>query len=116
MCSGARCKEALQDCTLLYERSSEILTAIVHGMRKDAPQHVQLAATQALSNSLIFIHTNFKKDEERNIIMQVLCEAKQSPFEKNRVSAMECMVSIVNDYYEYMEAYMSRALFAVSSW
>lgn len=59
---------------VLLGQSNDILTAIVHGMRKDEPsEHVKLAATTALLNSLEFTRANFEKDSERHFIMQVRC-------------------------------------------
>ena len=50
----------MQDHPCLEERSNEILTAIVHGMKKDEPSnHVRFAATNALLNSLEFTRANF---------------------------------------------------------
>lgn len=64
---------------VLVTQSNEILTAIVHGMRKEETNnHVRLAATKALHNSLEFTKANFDKDTERHFIMQVVCEATQS--------------------------------------
>ena len=65
---------------ILVSQSNNILTAIVHGMRRDEPSnHVKLAATNALCNSLEFTKANFDKDSERHFIMQVVCEATQCP-------------------------------------
>ncbi len=67
------------DPRCLETEANEILTAIVHGMRRDEPSnHVKLAATNALLNSLEFTRGNFEKDAERHFIMQVVCEATQS--------------------------------------
>ena len=56
----------------MEESANEILTAIVHGMRRDeASNTVRLAATTALFNSLEFTNANFSRDDERNYIMQV---------------------------------------------
>lgn len=69
----------LQDPEVLVSQSNDILTAIVHGIRKDEPSdHVKLAATNALLNSLEFTKANFEKESERHFIMQVVCEATQS--------------------------------------
>lgn len=44
-------------------RSNEILTAVIHGARKEEPsQEVQLAAIQALLNSLEFVRDNFERE------------------------------------------------------
>ena len=44
-------------------RSNEILTAVIHGARKEeSSQEVQLAAIQALLNSLEFVRDNFERE------------------------------------------------------
>lgn len=64
---------------VLVGQSNLILTAIVHGMRREEPNNnIKLAATTALLNSLEFTKANFERDAERNFIMQVVCEATQS--------------------------------------
>lgn len=104
---------------VLINQSNDILTAIVHGMRKDEPSdHVKLAATNALFNSLEFTKCNFEKDSERHFIMQVVCEATQSQNtqlpQQVRVAALQCLVKIMSLYYQYMEHYMGPALFAIT--
>lgn len=51
---------------------------------------------------------------ERNYIMQIICEATQSANDQIKVSALQNLVKIMNLYYEYMEAYMGQALFAIT--
>lgn len=44
-------------------RSNEILTAVIHGARKEEPStDVQLAAIHALLNSLEFVRDNFERE------------------------------------------------------
>ncbi|EEC20062.1 importin beta, nuclear transport factor, putative [Ixodes scapularis] len=100
---------------VLVGQSNDILTAIVHGMRKDEPsEHVKLAATTALLNSLEFTRANFEKDSERHFIMQVVCEATQSANTQVRVAALQCLVKIMSLYYQYMEHYMGPATVRVA--
>jgi len=100
---------------ILESQSNHILTAIVNGMRKEEPSdHVRLAACNALLNSLEFTRNNFSKETERNYIMQIICEATQSNNDQIKVSALQNLVKIMNLYYEYMEAYMGQALFAIT--
>ncbi|KDR02574.1 Importin subunit beta, partial [Zootermopsis nevadensis] len=48
---------------VLIAQSNQILTAIIHGMRQNEPSnHVRLAATTALLNSLEFTRANFDKE------------------------------------------------------
>lgn len=103
------------DANILSTQSNEILTAIVNGMKKDeASDNVRLAATNALQNSLEFTKQNFENDEERHYIMQVVCEATQSPNTQIKVAALQCLVKIMSLYYQYMEYYMGPAMFAIS--
>merc|ERR1719242_1761720 len=110
---GYICQDIEQRC--LEESSNEILTAIVHGMKREEPSdHVRLAATNALFNSLEFTRANFEKETERHFIMQVVCEATQSTDIQVKVSALQCLVRIMSLYYQYMETYMGPALFAIT--
>lgn len=62
-------------------------------MRSTEPSnHVRLAATQALINSLEFTKANFEKENERNFIMEVVCEATQSRDMRISVAALQCLV------------------------
>jgi len=99
----------------MEESANEILTAIVHGMRRDEASHtVRLAATTALFNSLEFTNANFSRDDERNYIMQVVCEATQSGDPQVKVASLQCLVKIMSLYYQFMESYMGQALFAIT--
>lgn len=100
---------------VLEPQSNQILTAIIHGMRKTEPSnHVRLAATNALLNSLEFTKANFDKESERNFIMEVVCEATQSTEIQISVAALQCLVKILSLYYQYMEPYMAQALFPIT--
>lgn len=104
-----------KDSNVLAPQSNVILTALVYGMRKEeANDNVRLAATTAMLNSLEFTKNNFQNDSERHYIMQVVCEATQSPSLKIQVSALQNLVKILTLYYDYMEYYMGPALFAIT--
>nr|CAD7440994.1 unnamed protein product [Timema bartmani] len=112
-CIGYICQDIEQD--VLVSQSNQILTAIIHGMRQTEPSnHVRLAATTALLNSLEFTRANFDKESERNFIMEVVCEATQSTDTQVRVAALQCLVKIMTLYYQYMETYMAQALFPIT--
>ncbi|VDN98526.1 unnamed protein product [Rodentolepis nana] len=103
------------DPAILSNQSSEILTAIIYGMKKEEPSgKVKLAATNALLNSLEFTKRHFDVEHERNYIMQVVCESTQSPDPLIRIIALQCLVKIMSLYYSYMEMYMSQAIFAIT--
>lgn len=110
---GYICEEL--DARFLASQSNEILTAIVQGMRKEEQSNrVKLAATKALLNSLEFTKANFEKEAERHFIMQVVCEATQCNYVPVQVAALQNLVKIMSLYYQYMEAYMGPALFAIT--
>ncbi|XP_065342738.1 importin subunit beta-1 isoform X3 [Cloeon dipterum] len=111
---GYICQE-IQDQEVLQLQANQILTAIIHGMRSNEPSnHVRLAATNALQNSLEFTRANFETDTERNFIMEVVCEATQSTDTAVKVSALQCLVKIMSLYYQHMESYMGQALFPIT--
>lgn len=110
---GYVCQDINSD--VLEPQSNAILTAIIHGMRKnEMSNHVRLAATNALLNSLEFTKANFDKESERNFIMEVVCEATQSQDVQIRVAALQCLVKIMTLYYQHMEPYMAQALFPIT--
>ena len=66
------------DSRCLEDKSNNILTSIVHGIKRDEPAtQVKLATTNAMLNSLDLTRSNFEKDSERPYIMQVVCEGTQ---------------------------------------
>ncbi|KAF8901570.1 armadillo-type protein [Mucidula mucida] len=100
---------------ILSLRANDILTAVIHGARKEEPSpDVQLAAIHSLFNSLEFVRDNFDRDGERNYIMQVVCEATQSGSVSVQVGAFECLVRIMSLYYDKMGFYMEQALFGLT--
>ena len=103
------------DPAVLATQSNEILTAVIQGARKEETSpEVQLAALQALLNSLEFVRLNFEREGERNFIMQVVCEATQSAHVPVKVAAFENLVRIMQLYYDKMRFYMEQALFGLT--
>jgi importin subunit beta-1 len=76
---------------------------------------VRLAATEAMHNALAFVEENFKRDNERNYIMQVVCEGTCSPDTRIRQASYECLVAIATEYYPYLAPYMS-TIYDLSAW
>ncbi|XP_034938522.1 importin subunit beta-1 isoform X2 [Chelonus insularis] len=110
---GYICQEI--ESEVLVAQSNQILTAIIHGMKgSSTSNHVKLAATRALYNSLEFTKGNFEIESERNFIMEVVCETTQSTNTQIRVAALQCLVKIMSLYYQFMEPYMGPALFPIT--
>ena len=85
-----------------------MLTAIVQGMRKEEPDNeVRLAATVALANALFFAETNFERENERNYIMQVTCEATVCADVRVRQAAYEVLVGVAENYYNKLAPYIT---------
>ena len=99
--------DGLGDEAIDQEDTNRILTAIVDGIRPERPDGIRLAAVTALRHSLAFVGENFTREEERNHIMQVVCQATQSSDIRVRVVAFECIATIPQLYYEYLAPYMS---------
>lgn len=75
---GYLCEQTARD--VLEAQSSNILNAVVHGMRpEESSMNVRFAATTALMNSIDYVRRNFAIVEERNYIMQMVCEATRCP-------------------------------------
>ena len=51
---------------------------------------------------------------ERHLIMQVVCDATQSANVDVSEAALECLVKFASMYYPYLEYYMKEAIVCVS--
>ncbi|CCI43990.1 unnamed protein product [Albugo candida] len=105
-CLGYLCDEIDDPSSISEHDTNRILTAIVDGVRADRNPSVRYAAVTALRNSLEFVSSNFKRKQERDHLMQVVCEATQSPDIRTRVVAFECIATIATLYYEFLNEYM----------
>lgn len=102
---GYMCEE-LNENDLSVEQTNQVLTSIVDGIKAGRPETTRCAAVVALQNALEFCNNNFKNENERNMLMQSVCEACQSPEAKTRLAALECTASIAALYYEHLAAYI----------
>ena len=85
---GYICQD-IQDHRCLEVMSNDILTAIVHGMKRDEPSpHVRLAATNALLNSLEFTRANFETDV--SFLLSLFCTV-----------TLQCTEKAYNDSFFY---------------
>lgn len=141
---GYICQDVRSHC--LEEKFNDILTAIVRFMKLDEPSnHVRLAATNALFNSLVLARANFEKEarlecfslfhhvfhhpfsyfvydlanclslqNERDVIMQVVCDATDAPDIRVWRAALQCLIKIVSLYYQYMRKYMDPHLVRIT--
>jgi len=106
---GYICEEMgkLEEDILDQQQINNVLTAVAQGMRPDeADSSVRLAATVALYNALEFAHSNFDNADERNYIMQCICEGAISPETRLQEAAFECLVKVAGSYYEKLPMYI----------
>lgn len=75
-------------------------------MRAERSDPIRLAACTALRNSLLFCRGNMENKPERDMIMQVICEATQCKDGIVRAVAYECIVQIGEHYYDKLDDYM----------
>ena len=106
---GYVCEEmaSMKDEVLSPPEVNMILTAVVAGMSPTEPNESRLAATTALCNAIEFATANFENDQERNMLMQVVCQGTQSPEIRIRTASFECLHEIAAMYYSKMPAYMT---------
>ena len=112
---GYICETADPSNAGVVSQASGILTAIVQGATSSEPSNeVRLTAINALVNSLEFIKHNFALENERDFIMQVVCEATQSPDIQVQAAAFGALAKIMSLYYNFMSLYMEQALFGLT--
>jgi importin subunit beta-1 len=97
--------EAESDC--LEDKSNDILTAVIQGMRKEEQNaDIRFAAVSALGNALEFAAKNFESDQERHYIMEQLCECTQAQDDRVRKEALDCLAQIAYYHYRYLPTYV----------
>lgn len=102
-CLGFLCED--MDESVLTDKSNDILTAVVAGMR-DPTVEIKVAATKAMENSIEFTESNFQNPQERNMIMSTIIEAVQSDNPDVKETAFMCLVRVAENYYDHLPEYM----------
>eukprot|EP00195_Chlamydomonas_chlamydogama_P009742 CAMPEP_0202900576 /NCGR_PEP_ID=MMETSP1392-20130828/11916_1 /ASSEMBLY_ACC=CAM_ASM_000868 /TAXON_ID=225041 /ORGANISM="Chlamydomonas chlamydogama, Strain SAG 11-48b" /LENGTH=865 /DNA_ID=CAMNT_0049586993 /DNA_START=281 /DNA_END=2875 /DNA_ORIENTATION=+ len=107
---GYVCEEMgnIKEEVLTPQEINMILTAVVSAMGPSEPNESRLSATIALCNAIEFAQHNFENDNERNVLMQVVCEGTQSPEIRIRTAAFECLHEIAALYYNKLPAYITQ--------
>lgn len=98
--------ESLESDNVPSTEIDKLLTTIVQSLREDVPEGIREAAISALLNSLGFASKNFDIKEERDVIIQAICQCTQSRNEKVRLKAYECIAKIPDYYYESIVEYI----------
>eukprot|EP00889_Picochlorum_renovo_P003422 jgi/Picre1/30452/NNA_005816.t1 len=113
---GYLCEELaeFEEDYLDEEMVNKILTGVVTAMRPEEPSmDLRCVATKALTNALDYASGNFQRDQERNYIMETICHGTGAADAKVREAAWECLVRVVENYYEHLPAYIG-AIFTLT--
>mmetsp|Transcript_1717 Transcript_1717/g.2367 ORF Transcript_1717/g.2367 Transcript_1717/m.2367 type:complete len:866 (-) Transcript_1717:571-3168(-) len=108
-CLGFTCERVMEfeDAPEISpETTDQMLTTIVDGIRATRPDNIRYAAAKALFNSLAFTQKNMERKEERDTIMQTVCEATQAQDARVRGAAFECIACIASEYYDKLGDYI----------
>ncbi|XP_015775244.1 PREDICTED: importin subunit beta-1-like [Acropora digitifera] len=97
-------------------RSRKIQAAIVLGGMINRNINIKLTAFSAFSRSLKVLERHFNVKTERDIMMEIVCQATQSDEIQVRVIALQNLVKIMNCYYQHMEHYMDNVLPVLQRW
>lgn len=89
------------------QETNTVLTCIVGGMAGSQPTEVKLYATKALCDALEFASMNFEKQDERDCLMQMICEAAVSPDARIRLAAYQNLNKVADLHYKYLEPYIA---------
>ncbi|XBW38306.1 hypothetical protein QEN19_003895 [Hanseniaspora menglaensis] len=121
LCIGYICEQGITSndtklVTNLRMNSDSILTGLVQGCQdasSDSPT-IKLTAINSLIDALDFIDENMARDQERNFLMQVVCELTQSPVVDLKIAAFGCLCKVMSHYYYYMKPYMEQAIYMLT--
>ena len=107
---GYICEEGVESEAVgayLEKFSTQILHAVGAGMTSPN-QDVQYYATNALCNSMEFIHNNMSQQEQRDYLVRLVCNVVSNcPKEETREKGMECLVKVADLYYQSLPNYIN---------
>jgi len=84
-----------------------VLSKISVGMNREMPENVQVAATEALMDTLEFAKFNMENAKERNVIMTMILEMTQTPFSEVKQRAFQCLTTVLELYYVHLSPHMN---------
>lgn len=114
-CLGLVCEEHVESASEFPQNeTNRILTALVGGMGANQPDAIRLAATRALFDAIEFASANFDKENERNYLMQTMCEAMICGNERIRFAAYQNVNKVLELHYQYLERYIE-ALYGLTT-
>lgn len=99
---------------VLFGISSSIFTVILSGF-KDEAADVKIAAAHALTNSLLSAQSVFDDEPKRTMAMSIVCGACCSHSDRVVVAALECIVKILQLYYDKIEQYMPDGIYPITA-
>jgi importin subunit beta-1 len=113
---GYICEEltAFDEDYLNEEMMNAILTGVVTAMNpEEKSMELRCVATKALTNALEFAANNFKREQERNYIMEMVCHGTGAGDARVREASWECLVRVAEHFYEFLPNYIG-AIFSLT--
>ena len=113
---GYICEElALFDEDYLSEEMvNAILTGVVTAMNpEEKSMDLRCVATKALTNALEFSAENFRREAERDYIMQMVCHGTEAGDARVREASWECLVRVAEHFYDKLPKYIA-AIFSLT--
>jgi importin subunit beta-1 len=105
---GYICQDLSELDQSLDGQANDILTAVIQGLQEEQNMDIKYVSAQALNNALEFASENFEKDNERNYIMEQLCNATQTSDVRVRKEAMDCLGTVAYHYYGRLPQYIEK--------
>lgn len=94
--------EMLDSSSVSEQNTNSLLTVMIDCMSSKRLDQLQLAAITALLNTLDFAQANMNRENERNLIMQKICETASLESSEMRCMAFDCMTKVAELYYEHI--------------
>ncbi|CAK9099790.1 Importin subunit beta-1 (Karyopherin subunit beta-1) (ATKPNB1) [Durusdinium trenchii] len=87
---------------------NRLLSKISIGMNESKPCEVQVAATEALQDTLDFAKHNMEREKERAAIMGFIFKMTQSQYPDARERAFQCLTTVLELYYHLLRNFMEQ--------
>ena len=86
-----------------------ILSVLTHNLKSTLKNDdIKLSAIRTLLQLLPFCHNNFKTENERNSLISHIIAECQNKSSEVRLKAMQCLVKITNEFYDYIQPHLDQ--------
>eukprot|EP01016_Furgasonia_blochmanni_P047551 TRINITY_DN699_c0_g1_i9.p1 TRINITY_DN699_c0_g1~~TRINITY_DN699_c0_g1_i9.p1 ORF type:complete len:855 (-),score=333.77 TRINITY_DN699_c0_g1_i9:376-2940(-) len=108
MTLGYICEKSKNTGGLSPEQIDKILMGICLSMQKtQTDNHIKATAVKALQNSLAFMEENFKADQVRDFVMNLLLENCVADHPDVQIISLQCLIDICKIHYDKIGNYLN---------